>query len=260
MFYDIAVLPRKVLNSKHLNDREKIVYLLILDYSRDNVIAFPSIEKLADQLDVSESTITRATKSLRERGFIRVYRRHWKAVNNYILVPLEWVDEQFVESEEQYIDQEDAYNSYVDEIKDFYHRKAGVTEFAKSGIEQIEEKIEEENYDFDAKDLVMIFVKYMKDIKDIAYSVSWGRDKKLMNDIFIKEQCIDGKDALDIIKKFIKVYDDEFKRKGYEYPEIRWLKVEWIFTKVVKLLLLEEKAKDSGEWLESDDNDLQEEF
>lgn len=257
--YDLAVLPRDVLENRELGDREKVVYMLIKSYSRDNIIAFPSLESVAESLGVSISTIKRATKKLKERGYIKVYREHYKSVNNYIFIPVEWVDGEILDADEYYIDDEEEFNDLVEKIKKYYADRADYTDFTKSKMELLEEKLDEKDYNFTAEELVLVFVKYMREIKDIAYSVKWGRDIKIMQRVFIEEQYIDGEDAVNLIRKFIEVYDERFKREGYESPQIRYLGVDWIFTKVLRLLILEEEAENSGEWLEEGE-ELQEEF
>jgi biotin operon repressor len=83
-----ARVPRPVIKAKGLSFRAKCVYMLLLDYARDNDACFPSQEQLAEDLDTSVDTIQRALQELKDYGLIDWKRKGYNQPNVYYILRL----------------------------------------------------------------------------------------------------------------------------------------------------------------------------
>ena len=83
-----ARVPRPVIKAKGLSFRAKCVYMLLLDYARENDTCFPSQEQLAEDLDTSVDTIQRALQELKDYGLIDWKRKGYNQPNVYYILRL----------------------------------------------------------------------------------------------------------------------------------------------------------------------------
>lgn len=242
------VIPEEVLKL-NITDSSKILYIKLIKLAYNQIFSYPKITELAKELNVSESTVKRATKELREKGLIKVYRRTVRATNHYILVPFDWIDfNKEVTEEEQYIEGEEEFNNYIAKVEDYYE-SSGLNLVGKvkeyrpksktsltSEIEEVEQKIKKKDYNFSTKDLVVLFAKFYEERYKIPYNVNWGRDMASIKEMF-KSSTVQGYEAMMMIKKYIEMYDDYFKNHQYPLPMINHLKVGFVFRQVAKKVL-----------------------
>ncbi len=143
-----APMPRCIRTCKGLTNNAKLVYLAILDRAYDKPYSYPSEATLADEVKLSIRQTIRYIEELRNFGLIKVYRPAVKEKNNYVIMPLEWVNNLKSESDsvrleralrrvegenterkfipvskdKQFIDSEEEFNELVQRISKHYER------------------------------------------------------------------------------------------------------------------------------------------
>lgn len=264
--------PRAILETEQLTATEKIIYLKLLDFSFNNVYCFPKLETISERIGVSERSIQRATKTLRELGLIKIYREHTYATNHYIMIPTDWVislqDSQTnpIPEDEQYIESKQEFDELIAKIRSYYEeigrtvtapkkRQTTKRQTLADKIEVLEEKLNSNNFELSAQELCIYFAKAMRDIKQMAVTVDWGKDTAIMKELFINNPSIDIPTALKVIDTYIKTYDRHFKKASYPYPRISYLRMEFIFNKVIRLCLLEMQQNETPS-TETNNDDL----
>ena len=242
------VIPEEVINI-NITDSSKLIYIKLVNLAYNQIYSYPKISELAKALNISESTVKRATKELREKGLIKVYRRTLRSTNHYIIVPIEWVnlDEEVPESE-QYIEGEENFNEFIDKVKRYYEGRgsdlAGTVEKYRpkerkclsKAIEEAERKLKENDYNFTTKDYVALFAKFYEERYRVPYNINWGRDMATVKAMF-NENTVQGYEAMLILKKYVDIYDEYFKNHKYPLPMLNHLRVGFIFKKVAKRVL-----------------------
>jgi hypothetical protein len=83
-----AQLPRPVLKAKRLSPKAKTLYVLLLDYAWRDDQCFPGQDRLAQDLDVSIDTISRALKELRDYKLIDWKQQGLNRPNIYYILRL----------------------------------------------------------------------------------------------------------------------------------------------------------------------------
>ncbi|CAM2078609.1 MAG: helix-turn-helix domain-containing protein [uncultured Clostridium sp.] len=77
-----VMVDRNLVTDKNINANEYRVHTyLLLMYNKDKACAFPSIEVMAKELNMSESTVKRCIKKLQDLGYIEVSKRKGLAGN-----------------------------------------------------------------------------------------------------------------------------------------------------------------------------------
>ncbi len=253
-----TLAPRAILDTDRLTDNTKIIYLKLCDFAYNSIYCFPTLETLCKALKLSDSTVKRATKELREMGLIRIYRKSLKEGNHYLIIPIDWVANldpsravEVVPESEQYIPNEVEFTRQIEEIKAYFEalgkKLAGTstrTKAVRKGqapktmddlIEEVSLKMVGGDYTLNARELCIVFAKYVKEIRQTPYTVVWGRDGSIMKQVFINKDY-DSKTAVRMIEKFVESYDRVFKKPKYEFPQIQYLRLPFIFDKVKAMM------------------------
>lgn len=77
-----VMIDRNLVTDKNINANEYRVHTyLLLMYNENKACAFPSIEVMAKELNISESTVKRCIKKLQDHGYIEVSKRKGLAGN-----------------------------------------------------------------------------------------------------------------------------------------------------------------------------------
>ena len=77
-----VMVDRNLVTDKNINANEYRVHTyLLLMYNKDKACAFPSIEVMAKELNMSESTVKRCIKKLQDLGYVEVSKRKGLAGN-----------------------------------------------------------------------------------------------------------------------------------------------------------------------------------
>lgn len=243
------VIDNKLILTRAISPSAKDLYLNLLNFAMDSVTCYPTHDYIAEQLDVSSRTVIRYMDELYKYGLVKVYREdRLKANNNYILVPVEWVDFETTYTEEEYTLSLERFEDMKAKILDYYEaegqalidestaktKKEKKTRTVKTldvRYEEVMEKVKtKENYKYNASDCCIIFAKYLQDTKGLQCSVSNARNNAVM------KKALVGAENSDIeltIKTFIDMYDTTFKGGNFPTPEIRQLGLDWILNKVI---------------------------
>lgn len=238
---EFVIIPTKVLISDKLSDKAKIVYFLLNKYAYDKITCYPSIQTMKEELDVTKITISRALEELRKYGLIKVYREATFSHNNYIIIPVEWLDFKEVGEEEYYIENKEEYSNLCEKIK-LYYEEYGIeitSKKKKKGNRKVKTPQDIIN-EIDGKivegEVLTIgdYAKYMfkRVYEEYGQVISYSGVK--VNSIFKK--LFEGKDkdeVLLIIDCFVEMYEANFKREGFEMPLPQYLGVTWIYNKVI---------------------------
>lgn len=254
-----AIMPRIVRKDTRLSNGSKMAYMAIIDYSFCNMHCYPSLETLAEDLGVNKFSVSVLIRELREFGLIKSVQRHMDS-NIYIVVPLDRVDnlwrDEFIKvpREQQYISME-TFKEMVNDFKNFYKNivdaaaeKATkvVKDTFPARVAQYERKVAEEGYsELKANDLCIAFCLKYKEVFNEDYAVNWRTDSTTIK-LMLLNKGITGQNAVNVINKFIEVYMEQFYRENYPRPRIAYLKVDWIFTKLLKLTVAEESIDDQA--------------
>jgi len=81
-----TVVDNYILDYASLNAMEQIVYVHLKKYSAHSNKCFPGISRLAEAINISDNTLRKSLKSLKEKGFIEIQPR-LNSSNEYILLP-----------------------------------------------------------------------------------------------------------------------------------------------------------------------------
>ena len=81
-----AKVPIVILQSKKINDIEKLVYSVLLNYCWYKDFCFPGQEKLGKELGKSRMSISTAIKNLQKAGYLKITRRGLGKTNSYTLI------------------------------------------------------------------------------------------------------------------------------------------------------------------------------
>lgn len=251
-----TLAPRVILETTLLNANEKIIYLKLVDFAFNNVYCFPKLETISEKLELSERSVQRAIKTLREYGLIKIFRENNYSVNKYVIIPTDWVTSLTSETEiivpenEQFIETQQDFDLLIAKIREYYteigraiakpkKRNTTKRQTVADKIEVLEQKLNSNNYELSAHELCIYFAKMMRDIKQMAVTIEWGKDTAIMKELFINNPSIDMQTSLKLIETYVKTYDRHFKKANYPYPRISYLRMEFIFNKVIRLCLSE---------------------
>ncbi len=78
-------IPNSLLNNKELSFAAKTVYSKLLSYAWYHDRVFPGQETMAEDIGSTTSTINRAIKELKEKGWLEINRRGLGKTNIYTL-------------------------------------------------------------------------------------------------------------------------------------------------------------------------------
>ena len=258
------VVDTNICDTHVLSDKSKMLYINLLSLSiQSNRDFYPSIIWIAKKLNKSERTLQREMAELKRYGLIRIYRdRKLKSNNNYIIIPLDWVD--FVHT------YDDSY-TYIDTLEEFEKVKADIRAFYESECESdvrdvdvvvktVKKKVKREvkplevklklledkiiknpNYSYNGYDCCLIFNKYLKKYRPtLDISVSNAFNNTIMKTVFGE---LDRDDVEFVLETFIKDYEkinpDAIK---YPVPEIKQFSYDWLRNKIFTYCL---KLKES---------------
>lgn len=259
------VVDTNICDTHVLSDKSKMLYLNLLSLSiQSNRDFYPSIIWIAQKLNKSERTLQREMSELKKYGLIRIYRdRKLKSNNNYIIVPLEWVD--FVNTYDDsytYIETLEEFEQVKADIRAFYESecesdvrdedvvvKAVKSKTKKKTIKPLEVKLKEledkitknPNYQYNGYDCCLLFNKYLKKHKPhLSISTTNAFNNSVMKEVF---EELDREDVEFVLETFIRDYEkinpDAIK---YPIPEIKQFKSNWLRNKIFTYCL---KLKES---------------
>lgn len=256
---NFVILPRVILETEKISNSAKIVYLKLVDFAFNNIYCYPTVATLAERVKMSEKTVKNAVKELREVGLVKIYKEGYKKSNRYVLMPVEWVDNimgeelKIVAEEEQYLKDEEDYKATMDKIKEHYEsigkkltdvtveKKAETKKRASKSKRKTSEevlaeakRIAEEGGKLNAQQYCHIYKDLFYEIRGELYTVNWAVDGNFMKKLFI-DRDLPSDIVIQILRKYIEVYDRYFKRGNYTSPKIRYLAQDFIFNKIVDL-------------------------
>lgn len=85
-------LPNVVLRMRGLSPGAKLVYAALLSYAWQTGSCFPGQSKIAEDLDISERSVRKYIRELKEQGLVQVIRRGFGRTNIYFLPRLPLTD------------------------------------------------------------------------------------------------------------------------------------------------------------------------
>ncbi|MDD4689046.1 MAG: helix-turn-helix domain-containing protein [Eubacteriales bacterium] len=84
-----GIIPKKLMQDKQLNVYDKCILAYMLSFTGGGNVCFPSYKKIAEDLQISEPTISKSLKKLSMNGFIKIEKLYpedkLKHNNKYIL-------------------------------------------------------------------------------------------------------------------------------------------------------------------------------
>ena len=83
-----TVAPNVVLTSPYLSCQERVLYLLLRHYARQDGQCFPGLQRLAEQMRTARTSLSPMLKHLQEVGLIAIHRRGQGETNTYSLPPI----------------------------------------------------------------------------------------------------------------------------------------------------------------------------
>lgn len=255
------IIDNSIVLTNAISANAKNLYLNLLNFAHDSVTCYPTHNYIAEKLNISSRTVIRYMAELYKYGLLKVYREDGKlkANNNYIIVPVEWVDFETTYTEEDYVLNLAEYEALKSKILDFYEtegekiianstpvieepKKAKQPRVVKTldvRYEEVMEKTKKNSeYKYNASDCCVIFAKYLQDTKGLQCSISNARNNSIMKKNLVGAS---NSDIELVIKTFIDIYDTTFKSEKYPTPEINSLGVSWVLNKVVSIVAQKKK-------------------
>lgn len=227
-----TLVPKYVLLDDDLSDMGFRVYVLLNDYAYNNIYAYPTIEKMAEDLGKSITTIKRGIKELKEKGLIKIFRKTHISNNIYILVPPALKDEVGEVNTQQ-----EFYNC-VEKIKSYYQNIKPQKKRTKNGVDYmkvVEKKLENKEYDFSVQEVVYLFKLLNKKIRDYNVNTNFSKDiNAVKQSLGIKDKY--GEYDYRLIEKYIKSYDSLFRSDKYPNPTIFNMGASWVYAKIKRLV------------------------
>ncbi|MBZ0280279.1 MAG: helix-turn-helix domain-containing protein [Anaerolineae bacterium] len=78
-------VPNFILNNNKLTSNAKVVYAKLLSYAWHNDRVFPGQERMAEDIGISQQTVSRAIIELETIGYLEIQRRGQGLTNRYVL-------------------------------------------------------------------------------------------------------------------------------------------------------------------------------
>ncbi|MGL5460741.1 MAG: helix-turn-helix domain-containing protein [Cetobacterium sp.] len=227
-----VIIPINLMLDNELEDKAKILYTILLDESYGVYNCTISQNKIAEKLNVTDRTIRNALNSLVKKGLILTLSR-FKQVNKYIIMPYEWVGKYTkVEDEEEF-------NKILKEVQDYFNnelnpqvkKRTSRIKTTEDIIKDIDNKIEN-NKELSITDYCKYFYKKAYEKYGIITKYSGVKYNSIM------KRIMEGRtpqEVLQIIDTYITIYENRFKKEGFENPTIEGLGTTWIFNIVVDI-------------------------
>jgi len=78
-------VPNFILKNADLSSNAKVAYTLLLSYAWHNDRVFPGQERMAEDMGLSQQSVSRAILELQEIGYLEIQRRGLGLTNVYVL-------------------------------------------------------------------------------------------------------------------------------------------------------------------------------
>lgn len=91
-------IPFEILTNKDLSDKEKLIYSIILYFSKEKDYCSVSNNQLAELLNLTTNHVSKLISSLNSRKYVKVilkYRKDSKEIENRILKPIFKIDNRY---------------------------------------------------------------------------------------------------------------------------------------------------------------------
>lgn len=225
------ILPIELFKDDNISSAAKILYANLMGMAEEINFIQMGLVGISEKLGIAPRTVIRNTNELISLGLLVRYRDNFRDINNYIIIPYD-IKESGIE-----IENKEQFDLLLLKIKDYIDvsikGKKKSRASAKTSIEiiqNIDEKLSSNNklnlYDYGAYFFKLNFEKngYVTKFKGAKY-------------LAILKRLSDGRseeDVLRIIRVFISIYDDKFKKDGFETPIIEYLGTTWILNKVIQ--------------------------
>lgn len=229
-----VIVPLKFMLDTKISDGAKVLYSILLGKAQANYTVRITQKDLADMMEISERTVRRGVGELISIGLL-VINGGYKKVNEYLLLPYEWKGSKFD------IETEIDYNNLIYKVKEYYERVAVEEKKSKKRntkvqtpqdiINEIDGKISRDE-ELTVGDYGKYFFKVLYEKKGLLADF-----RGVKQNIALKK-LVSGRErdeALNIIDTYIDIYDDKFKKPGFEVPKIEGLGTVWILNIVVDL-------------------------
>ena len=235
-----SVISNNLLLDVNLSNASKILYFTLNSLAEELCHIKISEKELSKKLDVTDRSIRNSIKELYEYGLIAKYRPDIKEVQTYVIIPYEIRRVVEIETEEEM-------DKLLNEIFIFIDTEV-VTK--KKDKDNIVKKIEEEKEkEYTARDYCKYFADKCMEVRGTVVNYSNAKTISIMKRI-TKGKTVE--ENLRLIDTFIEIYDQKFKRIGYEYPTVASFGASWIYNIVVEFAknkpipVIEEKS--TGIW------------
>lgn len=209
------------------------LYAKLSSMAYDKKYCYPSLEYLADAMSCTDRTVRNILAELVDAGLVKIYRPSLRGNNNYLVIPYD-----LREKYRKDIESLQEFDKIVAELDDYYIGKPADKKQSNSlqaKIKRYEEKVNAGKDNFSSSDLCIVFMKAVEEYRGEKAFISWKTDPKTLKELLL-DQGLSGAEAVAFIKAYVKYYDKYFRKSDqYAHPMVRWLKVEWIFSKVLKL-------------------------
>jgi hypothetical protein len=229
-----TILPRDVLEHKHLSSSAKLLYAKIVDFGFNGLYSYPTQMALAEALNLSDKQIRNLLTELLEFGLIKVWRRGVKLSNFYVIVPLECVDNLYREFKPI------ASADYCITEEDFTKMVIWQESFFTNAMEAKEKALRAKMVDGDwdelsEREFCYYFAMRYRETYETSYNVTEA-DVTTLTSLYSAFAIESGENRKRILDVFIDDYDSNFKNDNFQHPMICSLKVQWVREKLLKLV------------------------
>lgn len=211
-----SIVSNGLIMDTGLSNSGKILYMTLNSLAEDLNHIQISEKELAKLQDTTDRTVRNGLAELESYGLIVKYRRHIKEVQTYIVIPYEIKKVVEVETEEEF-------NSLLQEIYSYIDTQV------KPERKAVAEKVNEPK-EYTARDYCKYFSEVVQAKKGMAVNYSNAKAISIMKRVTKNKSVEENKRLIDT---FIDIYDNRFKKPGFEYPTIESFGATWIYNIVV---------------------------
>lgn len=216
----------------NLSDRAKVLYTVMQGLADEGHSIRISEKELAEKFSVTDRTVRDTLSKLEDYGLIAKYKEGFKQVIVYAIIPYEMRKKVILESkEEMYI--------LLDEIREYVDKKIGRIQEDKKPAEEEEKPAEEVKN----TNTPYYFAEYFREKAEKHYGVVSNIGAKQLQMMRRVSKGRTSGEMLELIDIFFMVYEDKYKKIGFEYPTISSFCATWIFNNLVVIYNQMERAR-----------------
>lgn len=213
-----TIVSKGLLYDNDISNSGKLLYLLLNTLAEEVNYVQVSEKELATLQDTTDRTVRNGLTELESRGLIVRYRKSLKEVQTYIIIPYGMKRLITVSNDEEVTLLLQEINLYIDQDIKKSTKSKKVKDKVLSSVTAI--------------DYCKYFSEIAKEKKGIIINFSNPKAISIMKRI-TKDKSVEENKHL--INTFIDIYDNRFRKQGYEYPTIESFGASWIYNIVVEV-------------------------